>query len=266
MIDSFNIIVVSLSDSTGIEIKNKVEQKFKSLPSKFQFVNSGDQALYLLGTGVYQLVITDYEMPGMNGKDLVREIRKNDGGISIILMAPQDVKLAKESFELVTTPIADWNQFLSLVQGAIPDSLQTQYGIKSHDPILDKLLKNRAQELFGEEEQEYTDGSKPFILLPKWMLGRRSNAEKSTLQDTDFKFVDTDEVKTFKTIREKGLEFMVLGFIISFCLIWLYKYANEENSEITIFIQVITALSCFGFFVSQMSERLYNKYKSNNHS
>ena len=263
MIDSFNIIVVSLNDSVGIDIKKRVDQKFKSLPSRFQFVNSGDQALYLLGTGVYQLVISDYDMPGMNGRDLVREIRKNDGGIAVILMVPQGLNLAKESFEPVAAPIVDWNKFLSLVQGAIPDSLQTQYGIKSHDPILDKLLKDRAKELFSEGIKSESDDNKPFIMLPNWMLGESQEPSLPHTEEESNKKYSNNTTKTsmIKKISEKGLELLVLCFVLGFCLIWVHKFANEDNQKITLLIQILTVCSFFGFFVSQTSERLYTKFK-----
>jgi PAS domain S-box-containing protein len=50
---------------------------------------SGDEALKLLTGQVYDAIISDYEMPGCNGIDLLRHIRKTDPRIPFLLFSDQ---------------------------------------------------------------------------------------------------------------------------------------------------------------------------------
>jgi CheY-like chemotaxis protein len=66
--------------------------------------SSGAQALDKLSTGIFDLVITDFNMPGMNGTVLAKEIKGRHPGLPIILLtaclrpvpsADVDIVLAK---------------------------------------------------------------------------------------------------------------------------------------------------------------------------
>ena len=47
---------------------------------------NGEEALYLLGGKKIDLVISDYQMPGMDGKELVRRINKFHPSLPVILI------------------------------------------------------------------------------------------------------------------------------------------------------------------------------------
>jgi len=47
-------------------------------------VGSGEDALRLIETGHYDILITDYMMPGINGAELIRQIRNQNLSLPII--------------------------------------------------------------------------------------------------------------------------------------------------------------------------------------
>jgi DNA-binding NtrC family response regulator len=46
---------------------------------------SSDTALALFDQGEYDLVLTDFLMPGRNGLELIRDVRSRDAGIGVIM-------------------------------------------------------------------------------------------------------------------------------------------------------------------------------------
>ena len=53
---------------------------------------SADQGLELFRSGTFDLVLTDWNMPGKSGLELVREIRALDRNIPIVMMTTQAEK------------------------------------------------------------------------------------------------------------------------------------------------------------------------------
>jgi CheY-like chemotaxis protein len=49
--------------------------------------SSGDDALTQLGSNRFELVVTDYKMPKMNGKELIQRIRKQELPVPVILLS-----------------------------------------------------------------------------------------------------------------------------------------------------------------------------------
>jgi len=61
---------------------------------------SGDEALALTGERDYDVVVTDLMMPGMNGLELLRTLRRRDPGIPLIMITGYpSVKAAVESIK-----------------------------------------------------------------------------------------------------------------------------------------------------------------------
>lgn len=48
---------------------------------------SGEEALRVMATRRFSLVVTDFEMPGMNGIDLLNEIRRLQPGVPAVMMS-----------------------------------------------------------------------------------------------------------------------------------------------------------------------------------
>jgi CheY-like chemotaxis protein len=52
-----------------------------------EMANNGEEGLKLFDIGRFDVVVTDYRMPGMNGLELIREIRQIDPQARIILLS-----------------------------------------------------------------------------------------------------------------------------------------------------------------------------------
>lgn len=53
----------------------------------------GQEAILILGKQWFDLVITDFNMPEINGIGVIKFIRKRDSNIKIILISGEDMKL-----------------------------------------------------------------------------------------------------------------------------------------------------------------------------
>jgi two-component system chemotaxis response regulator CheY len=80
------ILVVEDSASTRSFIRSALEAGSRLGPCDIVEASSGFDALRLLPRGPYDLVITDINMPDINGLELVQFIRKSDRHRSTALM------------------------------------------------------------------------------------------------------------------------------------------------------------------------------------
>ena len=87
------ILVVEDSASTRSFIRSALESSQREFELEFDIVDasSGFDALRLLPRGPYDLVITDINMPDINGLELVQFIRKSDRhrSTALILISTQ---------------------------------------------------------------------------------------------------------------------------------------------------------------------------------
>jgi DNA-binding NtrC family response regulator len=73
--------------------------------------NSAEEALTLLGREVFDVVLSDVQMPGMGGLGLLRAVHEQDAGLPVILVTgnpTEEAELeAKElrAFEYLTKPV-----------------------------------------------------------------------------------------------------------------------------------------------------------------
>ena len=80
------ILVVEDSASTRSFIRSAIETSGRIAPCDIVEAASGFDALRLLPRGPYDLVITDINMPDINGLELVQFIRKSDRHRSTALL------------------------------------------------------------------------------------------------------------------------------------------------------------------------------------
>jgi CheY-like chemotaxis protein len=70
---------------------------------------NGDTALALFKQGEYDLVLTDFMMPGRTGLDLIKDVRSRDAAIGVIMFtasgADLDVDSRQLEFTLLRKPV-----------------------------------------------------------------------------------------------------------------------------------------------------------------
>jgi len=70
-------------------------------PYEIDVASSGDEALAKMASQHFDLVITDLRMPGMNGLELMEQVRSRCPHTSLIMMtAHSDAKTAKKAFDM----------------------------------------------------------------------------------------------------------------------------------------------------------------------
>jgi CheY-like chemotaxis protein len=76
------VLIVDDNLTNRLILKNELEQ-WKLIPT---LADSGEQALQLMQNLTFDLIITDMQMPGMDGVQLAQTIRANDAQVPIILL------------------------------------------------------------------------------------------------------------------------------------------------------------------------------------
>ncbi len=117
-----------------------------------EVVESGTEALELISSQTYRLVISDFRLPGMNGLDLAQSIRELAPETQVVLMGNDDVEGLDERADdlllggVVEKPISD-DQVRAIVRHAIgqtgrldPSRLDDGGSIDGVPSILERLL------------------------------------------------------------------------------------------------------------------------------
>ncbi|NTU52444.1 MAG: SpoIIE family protein phosphatase [Chlorobiaceae bacterium] len=104
------------------------------------FVDNAAEALELLNTNEIDIIVTDLRMPGMNGLELIKEVKKRwPGTIRMIVSGSQDIDQIIES-------VNKGEIFRFIPKPVDPDSFKTIL----NDAIDYYCLKNEREELFDE--------------------------------------------------------------------------------------------------------------------
>ncbi len=80
------ILLVEDDNQLGPMLKDALELK----NYRVELESRGDRALRLFQTGKYDIILIDIVLPGMNGLDLAKEIRKTDYNTPILFMSAKD--------------------------------------------------------------------------------------------------------------------------------------------------------------------------------
>lgn len=95
-----SILVVDDSNIILMQIK----KMFETLPFKLQTVNSAKKALEMLKTDKFDLIITDVNMPEMNGIDFTLNLKKEAPNTHLIIMtAFENPSIKNQKFNLLCT-------------------------------------------------------------------------------------------------------------------------------------------------------------------
>jgi DNA-binding response OmpR family regulator len=97
MPDKINILVVDDEDELRTLVRYELEQRGYMVTE----AESGETALEVLKTTRPHIVVLDIRMPGMNGLEVLENIRKNNLADKVIMLTGVDeLKIARDSLEL----------------------------------------------------------------------------------------------------------------------------------------------------------------------
>lgn len=88
-------------------------------------VNDPHQALKMIEEDIFHIVISDIVMPGMDGLELLRRIKKHDGGIKVIMITGYVTMhniltaMRNGADDVIFKPINDLDKLENVVQEAI---------------------------------------------------------------------------------------------------------------------------------------------------
>ena len=134
-----NLNVLYVEDEP--EIIELVERRFASKFNLFTSVTSAEDALTIYKENNYDLILTDYLLPGINGMEFAKEVLKIKGKVPIILITGYvDMQFLVEAINMgITQFVAKPIQF-KLLRNAINNAVESV--------VLEDLLnKSREQEL-----------------------------------------------------------------------------------------------------------------------
>lgn len=134
-----NLNVLYVEDE--LEIIELVEKRFASKFNLFTSVTSAEEALTIYKENNYDLILTDYLLPGINGMEFAKEVLKIKGKVPIILITGYvDMQFLVEAINMgITQFVAKPIQF-KLLRNAINNAVESV--------VLEDLLnKSREQEL-----------------------------------------------------------------------------------------------------------------------
>lgn len=118
----------------------------------------GEEAIQYVKETVYDIIVTDFNMPGMNGIELTKEILKiNPQAVIILITAYISVKAALESiklgaFDYLTKPVDKEELLLSIERGLerlklLQENTQLKKSSKSSPPKLEFKFETKSGEV-----------------------------------------------------------------------------------------------------------------------
>ena len=108
-------------------LRNLAKEVLSEEGYKVTLAGSGEQALEFLKDELFDLVIADFKMPGMNGMELLKKIKEQNEEIQVILLtshlSPMTAlsSLEARAFWYLTKPLDDISIFVEKVKTALSD-------------------------------------------------------------------------------------------------------------------------------------------------
>jgi putative two-component system response regulator len=132
-----------------------------------QTADGGEEALAVLKQGDFSLMITDINMPGMSGIDLLREVRERFRDITVIMVsAVDDRKVAVKALELgafayIIKPVSRNELVINVINGLRGRFLELAH--RKQNERLEELVQRRTRNL-QEAKQELAVASEETVL------------------------------------------------------------------------------------------------------
>lgn len=277
--EKFTIILSINDDALTYQITSKIKQIFKNLPLNLIVSPDGPSVIIHSQTHKPHLIILSSNMIGMNGIQVIREIRKKDGGTPFLYCYTSNEENINESgIDTIKTPITNWSNFQSKIQEVIPEEIKIKYGLLKGDTILHRLLKEYSDKYCLEhnihlEAQSYQKEI-PLQMIHKSFdtFSQSKNIDQENSLNNEAKQIhepmhSADEKNTTfnksSTPNTIWLEAILLA-IISGITYYLFRDAEEFEEPAGLInlkniFALITILFYFGFFVSKGLDRALNR-------
>lgn len=172
-----NVLIVD--DEPGIRRVLKIY--LQDLGYKVQTATDGQTASQMIDSQVFDLVLTDIRMPGMDGIELLKYIKKKQPNTQVIMITGHgDFKLAIKSLKLdavdfISKPID--NDSFDIALKRAWDKIETQKQIESYTLDLERRVREKTRELdasrkkyvqlFNESPNYLTVQTKDLLIVEK---------------------------------------------------------------------------------------------------
>lgn len=135
-----NILLVEDSPTQAMQMKLLLE----SASHQVTCCDDGTTALEALAVGTSELVVTDLELPVMNGLDLIRRMQADFPQIPAVLVTGQgSERLAAEALRIGATAYVPKSMVEDLLLGTVEDVLGVTRTDRSYAELIDCTLENR---------------------------------------------------------------------------------------------------------------------------
>ena len=288
----FYILFVSHDESQASIYADKVRNGFPQIPINIDFATDGSKALEKFekfyhrhrqkGDFLHRLVISDINMPVMDGLTLVKEIRKTEGSSVIFLLGDKDPDIEDPAVDFIEIPIVNWTHFLSKVESLIPEEFRITYGMPKSDSHINKKLNEFSIKFLKENDIEKNKlGSEPASLLPKYFEEEEEDQQSGNIQDikddkdTVIKLLNRKLKKLEQTqvqqefglskkriLIQTSIEVTFLGALL-FYTIYLFKdqgvLFKAPFTQFKYVMALITILAFSSYFFSKVFEKYFVK-------
>ncbi len=135
-----NILLVEDSATQAMQMKLLLE----SAAHEVTCCDDGTVALEVLANGTSELVVTDLELPVMNGLDLIRKMQADFPQIPAVLVTGQgSERLAAEALRVGATAYVPKSMVEDLLLGTVEDVLGVARTDRSYAELIDCTVENR---------------------------------------------------------------------------------------------------------------------------
>lgn len=206
------ILVVDDSSIILMQVKNL----FKSHYYNLQTVNSAMKALEMLRKEEFDLVITDVNMPEMNGIELCLKVRKEFEGLKVIIMSSfENPKMKNQKSNLLFTgkPL-DIKHILSLIESIKDNDMGYLININLKDMII-LLTLSKKEEVIQAKDLNGNQGDVFMAfgdLVHAEYLGKNGEEALNMLLKAQLDFIDVFDGKTTEKTIETETALILSAF------------------------------------------------------
>lgn len=206
------ILVVDDSSIILMQVKNL----FKSHYYNLQTVNSAMKALEMLRKEEFDLVITDVNMPEMNGIELCLKVRKEFEGLKVIIMSSfENPKMKNQKSNLLFTgkPL-DIKHILSLIESIKDNDMGYLININLKDMII-LLTLSKKEEVIQAKDLNGNQGNVFMAfgdLVHAEYLGKNGEEALNMLLKAQLDFIDVFDGKTTEKTIETETALILSAF------------------------------------------------------